>query len=189
MKNTRYPYYNFVREQIPSQVSQVVKNDPYNLISVSKLQHKQQSLTNLLMTESKQNETIVCNYAQTPKKEKKLEIFYIDSRTAWRGEKIPKNTRKAINVRRSSVINLSSALFLELPTFRWLRTEEINAQKQYIKHLGETVTKKILSTGVFTLAALRWDCWYPVAVAEIAVVPDLWWTRTVCKPGTKQKVK
>lgn len=72
----------------------------------------------MLMTESKQNETIVCNYAQTPKKEKKLEIFYIDSRTAWRGEKIPKNTRKAINVRRSSVINLSSALFLELPTFR-----------------------------------------------------------------------
>lgn len=53
-----------------------------------------------------------------PKKKKNWRYSILIVEQHVEGKKIPKNTRKAINVRRSSVINPSSALFLELPTFR-----------------------------------------------------------------------
>lgn len=42
-------------------------------------------------------------------------------------------------------------------------------------------------TGLFTLAALRWESWYPLAIADIVVVPDSPWTKTVCNPKTKKQ--
>lgn len=44
-------------------------------------------------------------------------------------------------------------------------------------------------TGILALAAFRWGCWNPVAVAEMAAVPNSRSTTTVCKPRMQQRWK